>query len=87
MSSQRAVVRAAIAEARSTGASVLTVLGDPDWYGGFGFEPAVPHGIAVAGFDFGAAFKVMALVPGALAQARGSLAWHDAFAPLLAGPH
>lgn len=84
----REVAGAAIERARAAGGELLTVLGDPAWYGALGFAAAAPHGLAVSGFDFGEAFLVMELADGALARASGSLAWHAAFDPLLEdAPH
>lgn len=73
------VVRATIDRCRAAGADVLTVLGNPKYYGRFGFMPASEHDLRIDGADFGNAFMVLGLTEGALSKARGSLRWHPAF--------
>ncbi|MEU9128163.1 N-acetyltransferase [Kitasatospora sp. NPDC048540] len=41
-----ALVRAALAAAETAGERLVVVLGDPDYYGRFGFEPASRHRIS-----------------------------------------
>ena len=73
------VVRATIDHCRESDVDILTVLGNPSYYGRFGFMPASQHGVRVDGADFGDAFMVMELTKGALSEASGSLRWHPAF--------
>ena len=73
------IVRATIDHCRAAGADVLTVLGNPKYYGRFGFMPASEHDMGIDGADFGDAFMVMELTEGALSKASGSLRWHPAF--------
>ena len=73
------VVRATIDRCRTAGADILTVLGNPKYYGRFGFMPASQHGFRIDDADFGDAFMVMELKAGALSRSSGSLRWHPAF--------
>jgi len=82
----RAVVKAAIIAATNQGAELLTVLGDPGWYAGFGFVPADTTGLSIEGYAFGDAFRILELKLGVLQHTRGSLRWHAAFDPLLLPP-
>ena len=79
------VVRATIDRCRAAGADVLTVLGNPKYYGRFGFMPASEHDIRIDDADFGNAFMVMELTEGALSKASGTLRWHPAFDQLGGG--
>jgi putative acetyltransferase len=67
----RRLVQNGLAECRAWGASFVTVLGDPDYYGRFGFEPASAHGL-LNEFGAGAAFMVFELKNGGLPP-RGTL--------------
>ena len=73
------IVRATIDRCRAAGAEIMTVLGDPKYYGRFGFMPAAKYGLKIENADFGNAFMVMELKEGTLAEASGSLRWHRAF--------
>ena len=75
-----ALIRAGLAACRALDWRLLFVLGDPAYYARFGFVLAAPHGLHYASHDFDAAFQVQALVPGALAGARGWVRYHAAFA-------
>ncbi len=79
------VVRATIDRCRAAGADVLTVLGNPKYYGRFGFMPASQQGLRIDGADFGDAFMVMELTEGSLSKANGALRWHPAFDQLGGG--
>jgi putative acetyltransferase len=66
-----ALVRRGLAECRAAGHDFAVVLGEPAYYGRFGFEPAAPHGVRC---EFDApedAFMILALRPGALAGLAG----------------
>ena len=54
------LVRAGLEAARSTGAAYVVVLGDPAYYGRFGFRPAASLGLSCV-FGGGDAFQVLAL--------------------------
>lgn len=73
------LARAGLEICRERGFALVVVLGDPAYYARFGFEPASAHGL---GGDYPApegAFRVMALVAGALNGARGTVHYHAAF--------
>ena len=55
------VVRATIERCRASDADVLTVLGNPKYYGRFGFQPASRWGLKIDDADFGDAFMAMEL--------------------------
>lgn len=73
------IVRATIDRCRSAGVEILTVLGNPNYYGRFGFTAASQHSLCIVDADFGDAFMVIELSAGALSKACGSLRWHSAF--------
>lgn len=73
------LARAAIARAREDGYGFMVVLGDPAYYGRFGFAPAAALGLAC---EFDAppeAFMALQLSPGALAGARGVVLYEPEF--------
>lgn len=75
-----ALVRAGLEAGRGTGAVLALVLGHPEYYPRFGFEPAYPHGILPPyAVEPEAAWMVSALVPGALDLARGTVTLAAAF--------
>jgi putative acetyltransferase len=77
-----ALMRAGLAACRAAGAPFVVVLGDPAYYGRFGFVPAAHHGLRCE-YDVPAgAFQVQALRPGALDGVRGLVRYHTAFATL-----
>jgi putative acetyltransferase len=65
------LVRAGLSACRATGVGGLVVLGEPELYGRFGFQPAARWGL-VDEYGGGAAFQGLELTPGAL-PASGSL--------------
>lgn len=73
------LVRAGLESAQREGYDLVFLHGDPDFYGRFGFEPAVPFGIENPVDLPDPAFQVCELTPGALAAAEGRLAYPDAF--------
>jgi putative acetyltransferase len=77
-----ALVRAGIEASRALGWELLFVLGDPAYYGRFGFVLAAPRGLRYESAAFDAAFQVQELAPGALARGRGWVRYHPAFAEL-----
>jgi predicted N-acetyltransferase YhbS len=74
-----ALIRAGIEVARGLGWPLLFVLGNPAYYGRFGFTLAAPHGLHYESHDFDVAFQVQELAPGALADAHGWVRYHPAF--------
>lgn len=75
----KALVKAGLESCRGQGADVVVVLGDPAYYGRFGFESASQYGLSC---DFEApegAFMVLELAEGALADRSGRIRYHQAF--------
>lgn len=72
-----ALVSALIGESRDARAARLFVLGDPAWYGRFGFAPASSQGFRCAWTD-GSAFAVLDLRPD-LALDAGEIRWPAPF--------
>lgn len=71
--------REGLAACRARGENVVFVLGDPDYYRRFGFEPALPHGLYYKSREYAPAFFVAALDPGAIAGFEGEVHYHPAF--------
>ncbi|MEN8158874.1 MAG: N-acetyltransferase [Myxococcota bacterium] len=78
-----ALIRAGIEACRPLGWELLFVLGNPSYYGRFGFRLAAPLGLHYASHDFDVAFQVQELRPGALAGAAGWVRYHPAFDTLV----
>ena len=73
------LVREGIERCKRAGHDLCVVVGSPDYYGRFGFEPAAPHGLTEP-FGFPAEnFMVLELVPGALSDCAGVLVYDPAF--------
>jgi predicted N-acetyltransferase YhbS len=80
-----ALIRAGFEEARARGERVVMLLGDPGYYGRFGFGPALPLGIRnpLAGVDAGD-FVIaeedfqLAFLDGEVGL-EGEVRWHPAF--------
>ncbi|MEM8771528.1 MAG: N-acetyltransferase [Pseudomonadota bacterium] len=53
------LIKESLAECRKNGARLIAVLGDPNYYARFGFEPASDRKMKWAGFDAGDAFRVI----------------------------
>ena len=77
-----ALIRAGIEASRALGWELLFVLGNPAYYGRFGFVLAALHGLHYESHAFDAAFQVQELAGGALARSRGWVRYHPAFAEL-----
>ena len=71
------VVEGLAAAARS-GCEFVVVLGDPHYYGRFGFGPAAPHGLADE-FRGGDAFQVIELAAGAIPPGVGLVRYASEF--------
>ncbi len=75
-----ALVRAGLAACQEAGAEAVVVLGHPDYYPRFGFEPAAAYGI---GNEYGAppeAFMALELVSGSLSNVSGTAVYDPALA-------
>lgn len=55
-----ALVEEGLKLCRENDARLIAVLGDPDYYARFGFEPAAKRRMTWAGFDAGDAFRIIA---------------------------
>ena len=61
---------------------MVVVLGHPEYYPRFGFEPAAPRGLHYQGPEFDPVFFVTELRDGALAEARGFVVYLPPFEAL-----
>lgn len=77
-----ALVRAGIEACRQLGTERLIVLGHPDYYPRFGFQPASGFGITCEYDVPDDTFMAMELVPGALDGVSGVAKYHQEFAGL-----
>ncbi|MEU7903868.1 N-acetyltransferase [Actinoplanes sp. NPDC049118] len=68
-----AVIRESLRRAAAAGERLVLVLGDPAYYGRFGFVPAAPLGITSEWSSFGDAWQVLALNT---VEARYPAPWH-----------
>jgi putative acetyltransferase len=75
-----ALVRSALDEARRSGAAFVVVLGEPAYYGRFGFRPASAFGLRSEYDEAGDAFQVIELAPGALRDVEGFVRFRPEFA-------
>ncbi|MBX2801317.1 MAG: GNAT family N-acetyltransferase [Myxococcales bacterium] len=75
-----ALIEHGLEACREAGHELCFVLGHPSYYPRFGFQPALPHGFTLSGFDFpGDAFMVAELSPGALSDRTGEVRYSGAF--------
>jgi putative acetyltransferase len=77
-----ALVRRGLADCAQLGFRAVFLVGDPAYYGRFGFELAAPRGLHYVSSAFDAAFQVRELEPGALAGWHGLVEFAPAFAAL-----
>jgi len=75
-----AVIRAALELAGEEGYRAVFVLGEPDYYGRFGFRAELARGFDVPWA--GPYFMALELVPGAIADHRGALTYAAPFSAL-----
>ena len=75
------LIRRGLAGARDLGCGFVVVLGDPGYYGRFGFRPAADRGLKDE-YGGGEAFQVLELQPGALPPEGGLVRYADEFAAL-----
>ncbi|MGI9431250.1 MAG: GNAT family N-acetyltransferase [Myxococcota bacterium] len=73
------LTRAGIEACRGLGATRLFVLGHPEYYPQFGFEPAAPRGLHYRSEAFDDAFFALELVEGALRGLAGNVEYASAF--------
>ena len=73
------LVRAGLEAACHKGHSWAVVLGDPDYYGRFGFQPAPGLGLSDA-YGSGDAFQVIELLPGGIPVGAGLVSYAPEFA-------
>ena len=74
-----ALVRAGLEVCRGIGAQLVFVLGHPDYYPRFGFQPVAPLGLHYQDERLDAYFFVVELSPGALEGVSGVVAYHPLF--------
>jgi putative acetyltransferase len=73
------LVRAGLDACRALGYPAVVVLGHPDYYPRFGFEPAAPRGLHYKDASFDPYFFVIGLAPGAL---EGLSGWVEYLPPI-----
>lgn len=73
------LVKGGLSAARDTGARAVVVLGDPAYYGRFGFVPASGHELECAWEVPPGAFMVQPLNPPGLQGLSGLISYHGAF--------
>jgi putative acetyltransferase len=76
------LIRAGLAQCHQAGHSFVVVLGDPAYYGRFGFQPAARWGL-VDEYGGGDAFQALELSPDALSRGGGLVRYASAFAVVL----
>ncbi len=74
------LVEAGLRAAASGGWDFAVVVGDPEYYARFGFEPSQARGLRCVYDVPPAAFRVVELRPGALSGVTGTVHYHAAFA-------
>ena len=74
----RALVVYGLAEARRVGKRLCIVVGEPEYYGPYGFIPAAPAGLILPGPVEPRRFQVLELISGALDGVRGLIDRHTA---------
>lgn len=76
-----ALIRSGLSECAARGWPVVFLVGNPAYYGRFGFRMARPLGLTHPGAH-GAFLQVVALRPNALAGLHGDVHFHEVFAEL-----
>ncbi len=74
------LIRAAVVRARSLAHAAIVLVGDPEYYGRFGFVAASAAGLVMPGRVERRRMLALELTPGALAGVRGTLVATGAFA-------
>ena len=80
------LVRHGLGHLKADGCPFVIVLGHPEYYPRFGFEPASDHGLFYVEAGYASAFFVLELVPGSLAELDGEVRYHPAFGDGSSGP-
>ena len=75
----RQLIERGLDECRKAGARLVFVLGHPDYYPRFGFQPVAPLGLHYTDPKLNICFFVKELEPGALRGVTGTVAYHPAF--------
>lgn len=73
------LVDAGLAEVGRDGVDAVVVLGHPEWYPRFGFQPAAHFGLTLALDAPADAFMAVELVTGALMECAGEVHYHQRF--------
>ena len=73
------LVHAGLEQCKSLGYDAVVVLGHPNYYPKFGFEPSVRYGIKSEYEVPDEVFMILELVPGALNNNTGVIKYHEAF--------
>ena len=76
------LVETGLAACRADGFGWAVVLGDPGYYGRFGFEPASGHGLSDR-YGGGAAYQLLELADGGLPEGGGLVSYGPEFAEAL----
>ena len=74
-----ALVREGLRVLAAAGVHAVFLLGEPEYYGRFGFTLAGPRGFHFESLDFDRGFQVLELVPGALDGREGWVRYHPSF--------
>ena len=75
----RQLVEQGLDACQKAGAELVFVLGDPDYYPKFGFQPVAPFGLHYADPKLDVCFFVKELKVGALQSVSGAVAYHPLF--------
>lgn len=73
------LVHAGLTICGGMGARIVFVLGHPEYYPRFGFQPAASRGLQYKGEKFDPYFFVKEIEPGALADVSGMVEYHPVF--------
>ena len=75
-----ALVREGLSRCFGLGWPAVFLLGDPAYYGRFGFQLAAPRGLHYESHDYDRGFQLIELEPDVLHGCRGWVRYHEAFA-------
>jgi len=70
------LLTAGLAACAEAGCEIVVTLGHPDYYGRFGFEPAVEEGISYVSRDYDPFFLVREITPGVSEKYQGEVKFH-----------
>lgn len=74
------LIRHGLEACPAMGWRAVFVLGDPSYYGRFGFDPAAPRGLHYGSRELDHAFQVLELEAGVMRDVAGWVQYHPAFA-------